>query len=308
MVDAISIAIRLLLYGELSLLFGVALFLAYALTGSERPSGQHLSWRRPLFWLAVAGLVTSVLGLVAMTAQMTGSIGAALTPKHLTMVAGTAYGQAWTVRIIALGLAAMLITFHPWRTIPLTALVALSGVSLATLAWGGHAMSFEGTKGTLHLIADIAHLLVSGAWMGAIAALLALAYAPLRIATPLHVALTARALVAFSTVGTALVGTIVLTGLINSWALVGMENVLLLPTTLYGQLLLAKLALFAAMLGLAAANRFLLTPRLEQAIHGERTDLARAQLRRSLMVELGCALGILALVAVLGTLAPPMSR
>jgi putative copper resistance protein D len=305
MVDAVSIAIRFLLYGELSMLVGVALFLVYALRASERPSGRHLSWCRPLFWLAVAGLVTSALGLVAMTAQMTGSFGTALAPRHLMMVASTAFGKAWTVRMIALGLAAVLLAIHPWRIIPLNALVVMSGVALASLAWGGHAMSFDGAKGTLHLVADIAHLLASGAWLGAIAALLALVFVPMRFAPYAHVALTSRALAAFSTVGTVLVGTIVLTGLINSWALVGVEKVLFLPATLYGQLLLAKLALFAAMLLLAGANRFYLSPRLELAIQAGKADEARAHLRRSLLAELCFALTILALVAMIGTLAPP---
>jgi putative copper export protein len=50
------------------------------------------------------------------------------------------------------------------------------------------------------------------------------------------------------------------THLINSWFLVGSVSSLL--TTLYGQILLAKVAFFAAMLALAAANRFWLVPRM----------------------------------------------
>jgi putative copper resistance protein D len=307
MIDAVSIAIRFLLYGELSILAGVTFFLAYALRASERLSGRHLSWRRPLFWLAVAGLVTSAIGLAAMTAQMTGSFGTALAPKHLLMVADTAFGQAWIVRMIALALAALLLVIHPWRIIPLTALITISGVALATLAWGGHALSFDGAKGTLHLAADVAHLLASGAWLGAIASLLALVFVPVRLATHAHVLLSSRALAAFSTVGTVLVGTILLTGAVNGWALVGVESLVLLPTSLYGQLLLAKLMLFAAMLILAAVNRFHLSPRLERAIEAGKADEAQAHMRRSLLAELCLALIILALVAVIGTLAPPAS-
>ena len=80
-----------------------------------------------------------------------------------------------------------------------------------------------------------------------------------------------------------------------------------LPFMLYGQLLLAKLALFAAMLALAAANRFRLTPAFGKAIAQGDGSCAVAALRRSLAAEAGAALLILGLVAWIGTLAPPMS-
>ena len=305
MIDAVSITVRFLLYGELALLFGIPLFLAYALKQTERPSGRYLVWQRPLVWLALASVVTSVLGLVAMTAQMTGSVTGAFSPKHLAMVVGTEFGKAWTVRLVALALATALLAMHPWRWFPLAALVLASAIALASLAWGGHAMSFDGAKGTFHLAADIVHLLAFGAWLGAIAALLTLVF---RLKESSHIEPTARALASFSTVGSVLVGTVVVTGLINSWALIGLENLALVPTSLYGQLLLAKIALFIGMLVLAAANRFRLTPQLERAIQTGQTNSARAHLRRSLTLELGLAVTILALVSVLGTLAPPVTQ
>jgi len=51
---------------------------------------------------------------------------------------------------------------------------------------------------------------------------------------------------------------LVSTGLVTSWLLVG--SVSSLASTTYGRVLLAKLVLFAAMLTLAAANRFWLVP------------------------------------------------
>jgi len=58
------------------------------------------------------------------------------------------------------------------------------------------------------------------------------------------------------------VATLIGTGLVNSWYLV--RNVTALLTTQYGQLLLAKLALFAGMLSLAAINRFWLVPSMSR--------------------------------------------
>jgi putative copper resistance protein D len=70
-------------------------------------------------------------------------------------------------------------------------------------------------------------------------------------------------------------------------------------TSLWSKVLAAKLLLFAAMLGLAALNRWRLTPALAANAAG-----SGKQLRRSLCAETGLALGVLALVAVLGLLDP----
>jgi putative copper resistance protein D len=61
------------------------------------------------------------------------------------------------------------------------------------------------------------------------------------------------------------------------------------------------------MLGLAAANRFRLTPALERVIGTGDTKSAIGALRKSLAIETGAAIAILALVGWLGTLEPPNS-
>src|SRR3546814_16505561 len=72
----------------------------------------------------------------------------------------------------------------------------------------------------------------------------------------------------------------------------------------YGQLLALKVALFAAMLVFAALNRFHLSPLLELARQTGEHSTAVNALRRSMVLELSVAVGILALVAWLGTLSP----
>ena len=99
----------------------------------------------------------------------------------------------------------------------------------------------------------------------------------------------------------------ILTGTVNGWFLVGPGNIASLGQSTYGLLLIAKLLLFAGMLGLAALNRYRLTPALAQAIEEEDAPRAQALLRASLVVEGGLAIVILGLVAWLGTLSPPMS-
>ena len=121
-----------------------------------------------------------------------------------------------------------------------------------------------------------------------------------------------RSLDQFSIVGTICVLIIAATGLINSQLIVGVGNLGRSLGSPYGQLLLAKLALFALMLALAAANRWRLTPALAAAAAGidgiegvdAEPDGAIANMRKSLIIEASAALAILALVAWFGTLEP----
>ena len=182
-----------------------------------------------------------------------------------------------------------------------------AGVAMASLAWTGHGAMDEGRAGWLHLVADILHLIAAGAWVGALLGLVLLLARPAERVDSDHLRLTHRALHGFGTVGTVVVATIVLTGLINSWLLVGPDNVLTLGTNLYGRLLLIKLALFGAMLGLASLNRFRLTPQFERSIAADDHHRALSSLRVSLGVETASVVVILAIVAWLGTLAPPAS-
>lgn len=116
-----------------------------------------------------------------------------------------------------------------------------------------------------------------------------------------------RALEGFAVVGTVVVAVIVATGLINSLFLVGPEHVLQLGASLYGQILIAKLALFAAMLGMATINRYRLSPALGRALGSAVEAPTIGRLRKSLLIEGGIALTIFALVGWLGTLSPPVA-
>jgi putative copper resistance protein D len=300
------ISVRFALYLTLAALFGLTAFSLYGLR--ERERGDALALRPWLVASAALGLLFSAAWVVLMASSMAGTpawpidrdaIGALLT--------GSSIGAAWKFRIaaiIAAGLAAMLATRRgPWLGI-----VALcSAVALGTLAWTGHGAMDEAAIGWVHLTADILHLLASGIWVGALLGLLLLVSRPAARVDAAHLGLTHRALHGFGTVGTIVVATIVITGLVNGWMLVGVSNIAALPATLYGQLLLAKLALFVAMLGLASLNRFRLTPAFERSVAASDHGRALGTLRASLAIETACVVAVLGLVAWLGTLAPPAS-
>lgn len=303
-----AIVVRFGLYVALMLLFGLACFGLYALRGGERRSGATLRFTPLLAGSAIAAEVLSVLGLLTVAASMAGVSLAALDRQTVAIVLGTAAGVAWEVRTVAILVAALVPLAG--RRHPRLALVAVAftaGTAIATLAWTGHGAMDEGASGWVHLLADIFHLLAAAVWLGALVALVLLAFRKAERADRDHVILLHRVLKGFSTVGTAIVAIIVISGLVNSWMMVGLAHVAQLPYGLYGQLLIAKLALFSAMVVLAAANRFHLTPAFASAIAVNDHQLAIFALRRSLAFETACALIILGLVAWLGTLEPPIS-
>ena len=296
------IAVRFGVYAAIAILSGLSAFGLYGLRGEGRRDALVL--RGWLIASSVAGLLLSAGWLLLMASSMA---DVPLWPVDRAAIDGvltdSAIGTAWKVRIIALLLAGLAATRVRWLPVVATS----SAVALASLAWTGHGSVGERMPGWGHLGADILHLLASSAWVGALVGLILLVSRPIARIDRDHLDLTHRALHGFGAVGTIIVATIVVTGLINSWFMVGIGNLASLATTLYGQLLLAKLALFAVMLGLASLNRFRLTAAFEQSIAAADHRGALAGLRRSLAAETACVTVILALVAWLGTLAPPAS-
>ena len=300
------IVVRFGVYLTLAALFGLSTFSLYGLRARER--GNALALRAWLVGSAALGLLLSAAWVVLMASSMAGTplwpidreaIGALLT--------GSAIGAAWKLRMVALVVAALAALLAAGRGVWLGVVALCSAVALGTLAWTGHGAMDDAPIGWVHLIADILHLVASGAWVGALLGLILLVLRTAASVDATHLSLTHRALHGFGAIGTALVGTIVATGLVNGWMLVGIGNVASLATTLYGKLLLAKLVLFVAMLGLASLNRFRLTPAFERSIAGNDHTRAFVALRASLAIETACVVTILGLVAWLGTLAPPAS-
>lgn len=296
--DPLALLVRFGLYVALGVAFGLPLFTLYA------PDAGAAGLRRALISTSIVGVALSIVGLILLAASMSGIPAASVDRAAVEAILSLpAIGTAVIIRIGALVLLAVA-AFAIRRPRPLAvAGVALGGTALASLTWTGHGNMSEGLWALIHLAADVVHLLAAGAWLGALVALVILLTRPVRSVSADHVARTHAALAGFSVIGSVIVGLIVATGLVNLWTVIGVGNVGALFTTVYGWLFIAKLALFGAMLGLAAANRFHLTPALERA-GGEPSHQLKA-LRTSLGVETLAAVSILALVAWLGLLAPP---
>jgi putative copper resistance protein D len=162
-------------------------------------------------------------------------------------------------------------------------------------AWTGHAGATPGVAGEFPLAADALHLLAAGAWLGGLPPLAMLLAAAWRGKELRWATVTAIAVRRFSLLGVISVSTLLASGIVNSWYEVGtLKN---LFATSYGQLVLIKIGLFAAMIGLASINRFYLTPRL--AIAGNVRRLCHTSL-----AETGLGFAAVAVVGFLGAMAP----
>lgn len=301
MLEVAVIALRWLQYGGAVVLLGAPLFLLYSFRSADRP---NLNWaRKTLALAAIVVVLGSLAALVAQTAVMAGSLSEAVNPASLSFViTGTGLGMAMVVRAaIALLALVMVIAWKPgratWR------LMAVLGLLVAaSFAWTGHGAATEGPGGAVQIVADIIHAVAAAVWLGALAALTILL---LRRTGPDDPAIH-RALHGFAGLGSFAVALLVVTGLANSWFLVGPDRIGSLGTSLYGQLLIAKLVLFVLMLGLAADNRFRLTPSLGLKLQGAEDPVAALhRLRRSIVTETALGVAVLGLVAVMGTLPPP---
>ena len=307
MTDGPVIAIRFALYLCLALLFGLPLFRLHALSTEDRAQIPQKATSRTTALLAIAAIALAVSGLWWNCARMADVAIMALDLPTLQMIVmQTPIGIAWQVQIATLVISLLAALWLQRSDSVWAALLvaATAGTALASVAWTGHGASGDGIVGTAHLVADIVHLLAMGLWLGALAGFVGLLFGGAAAGSPNGLAITASALHRFAITGSIAVAAIVLSGLVNGLMLLDITRLGAIVGSLYGQLLMVKLGLFAGMLALAAANRFRLTPALTHSIAIGDTRTALASLRRTLALESGAAIAILALVAWLGTFDP----
>jgi putative copper resistance protein D len=306
MLEAAAIIFRLLQYSGATILLGSSLFFLYGLPRTGEGSAAAARWTRALLVCTAGLLALATAGaIVAQASLLAGSVSEGLKPATwLALVSAMDLGKAAVVRLgTAVAAMLLLMLLKPGRG-AWWAAVLLGALATATFPWMGHGAATEGVLGQVHLISDILHSWAASVWIGALVAFFILLRARDSAAADLTV--LHRSLHGFSGVGSLLVAILVATGLVNSWILVGPDRLGSLLGTPYGLLLSAKLTLFAAMLGLAAANRFRHTPALHVALgDADASSRALPALRRSIVIETAIGFAVLALVAWFGTLSPP---
>ena len=245
-------------------------------------------------WVAVAvAILSGAAWLVWLSADIYGApvIAVCLHGGVWSVLTDTRFGLVSTVRLALAVLLAALIARPATRLLQIAAAAGLIGL----VAFVGHAGATPGTAGDIHLASDIVHLLAAGAWLGGLPALAMLLARARRTDDPAGRGVAVHAIRRFSWLGIACVVALLASGIINSWNLLGGPRDLV--TSDYGRLVLLKIGLFVAMVGIAAANRFHFTPRLPAA------GALRA-LERNSLAEIGLGLCVMLFVGALGTLSP----
>jgi putative copper resistance protein D len=299
--DEVLYACRFVQFTAAMVIFGAVAFRLYAL-----PGGDARAWPSVLAgfdaWLGRMALATAVVALVSalalllcQAAAMAGSPAAATDPITVTAVLfETRFGRVWLWHLVVAIVLVLACLGRPHRRQPVVLILSL--LLLASIGWIGHAAMDDGLARIGHELNQTVHLLAAGLWLGG---LVPLGWLLRRARTAQEDAgiIAARdAIRHFSQMGYVAVALIALTGAINSLLLVGSLRAML--GTPYGRLLALKILLFFAMVVVALVNRFHLAPRIC------REAVALRALCRTVCVEQGLGLGILAVVSVLGTRPP----
>ena len=305
--DRLLIAARVVHYASTISLAGLFAFLCLV---AAPDASERLRRRLSLLgWASLLLALVSGLGwLLVLAAKLSGQPLDAVLPQGVVTIvlSRTRFGQVWLARfVLAMLLAICLFARQRWRARAVNwAGLALAGGVLGSLAWAGHGGATPGRPGELHLAADILHLLAADAWLGSLIPLALLLAEARRIGDPDWAALARRAVRRFSVLAAASVAILFAAGLVNTWFLAGTVPALI--GTLYGRLLLGKIAIFATMVTFGAVNLLRIGPRLAPIAGGRPAIWAAAvgHLRRNALIEAALGLIVLAIVGLLGILPP----
>lgn len=285
-------------------LFGITAFRCIGLCETLAQQPRYKDHGALALAAVVAPVLTITLMFLSIAAMMAQPVWQLEWTTIEAMVMSTSIGWAFVVRLVLLLAAAILMVFG--RTSSAVSVAALLfGLALTTLAWNGHAAATEGTLGTIHRLNDAAHLWAAGLWLGAIGWFVHLTsvtsrrpdlIAPIALLSDMH---------RFAPLGIFLVFAVSVTGLINAHLIFGLDKSADVLRTDYGWLFVAKISLVGLMLLLAARNAIL--GRRHSRIYQTPSDdinSTLSKLRTSLAAEVTLALGVLGLVAFIGTMSP----
>jgi copper transport protein len=201
----------------------------------------------------------------------------------------TRFGIAFLVMTIGFGaVAALLLVGWVFDRLELRVPALVISVALLSgLSLSGH-QGTEPNSSWVSELADWLHLVAASIWVGGVATLAFLVW-------PHAPALRRTAFVGFARIAVGLVAVMVLAG--GYLALVRLPELSDLWETLYGQLLLMKVAIVGLALAWGAVHHFVVRPRLEA---GEEPDV-----HTSLVGEAIVAFSVLLAAAILTNVAPP---
>jgi copper resistance protein D len=285
-------ASRLVHYASLMLMFGSSALLA-ALHSTR--IGVAIA-RRLRFMQSLAAVLTllSLLAWLPLESATIGDNWSAASDRDAwsAIVLQTGFGHVWDARMLIAVFTSYVAVFV--RRITQRVIALCSGVLLASIGLAGHAAMQEGTIGWVHRCSDAVHVLCAGAWLGSLIPFFWLLRA---VRDPASRVEAGAALRTFSNRGHVVVAGVLLSGLMNTWLVLGHWPVHW--TSPYQALLAMKIAATAVMVALAISNRYHWVP----AMKSDAALATRAIYRRTVT---GLVLGVacLTLVSLFGLLEP----
>lgn len=220
----------------------------------------------------------------------------AVTRGHLLQeTLNSGYGQLHLLRLILLGVLGWLLVVALGRTSVISdraTAAIIGGIAAGTVVTypaSGHARAANPTW--LAISADLAHLLAMSAWIGGLVVVLAVLL-PLGHPDELH-----DVLPVFSRVALGSVSVLAVTGTYQAWRESGTIDAL--TTTTYGRLVLVKATLFLVLIGLGNLSRRVV--QRDYTPHGQTPTptAARTRIRRTVLIEVLLAVGVLSVTGVL---------
>lgn len=237
---------------------------------------------------ALLGLLASALAVPLQTGYLAGSGWRGMLDIELLAMVG-ASPVGWAAAMAAAG-SIMLLLATAGRPDGTVLSVVGGAVLLASVTVAGHGAAQNPVVG--RALVGV-HLAAAAFWIGSLWPLL-------RIARTRPEPEAASVLERFGRVAVGVVGVLLVAGI--ALAIVLLDSVAALWQTRYGAILLVKLAIVSALLGLAALNRQRLVPALARG-----APHARAALVRSIRAEIVLALLIILTTAVLTTYSTPFT-
>ncbi len=322
--NGLAIVIRSVHLAALTLVVGSFAFLLLVARPAFKKGGPEGGSTFALFdqlllrlarWSLLVTLVSALMWLGIQTAIVTGRpLIQALTLGTITpLLTKTHFGKVYVLRLILIALLFGFLLFQGHERdeadwIALRLQCGLLGISLiATLALAGHAAATEESTRLFHLVADSIHLGAAAVWLGGLPPLFFLLTSARKSLVPSWVVVAQEATRRFSILGIVSVTSLILTGVVNGWFLVGAFPPLV--GTPYGRFLMAKLCLLLPLIAIAASNLLRLKPQLlavPPSASGETLIEVLRRLKRNVLVEACLGATILLIVGALGITPPAL--
>jgi putative copper resistance protein D len=291
------------------ILFGSSIFWLYE--GRERssvgPGGLPRTFRATTILLRIAApiaMISGVAWLACILINISRDYGSVVDPEDLRLFFfETPFGKVSILRLalLAIGVVIASLPWHGRRRFAALALV--SALLLITQAWFGHSVDGKGLYRASMITVYGIHVLTTAAWVGGLPPLLFALIEQRRFGPYEARDCTLDVCSRFSLVAMISVTLVVTSGIANAGFRVAGSFGKLLDSG-YGDVLLKKLAVVAAMLAVAYFNRFIAMPRLRATFSKGMRPITWLRYSVAFDVVLGAL--VLGASAILGITMPPM--